>query len=643
MIVARPKLDAIEPVNLDDFKKGIIVPRADFERWLQVHDWTYHQLSRNEFPTFTFVNYFTEKFKRQKRFKDLSEFQLACICNDPGLWVPAFLREPEDPDHLDPYTLWPYQLESMRHVGPTLHKCGAEVGKTREIIAWTMWKVFTVPGGTGLTGAPQLTHLEEIVDGKLEQLEFNEDLKPSLIKHKKVPHNMMLWASGFKEYFRPAGHDGEAFRGVHVRTYGVLDEAAKLDQVKQWSEFFRALKPGCVPKFYSVPDGRRDTEFYRISKLAEGADKAEASAALKAAAKHLQAVKPRLFVWPKTMMPPPYWTPERKAKYIDDFGGEDSPGYQHNIMAQDGDPENPVFPWSQFQYVVKEVPEYRCLKILVDQKNNEVIVRGYKFGISGYNGGPVPEPVTLIDTTFTLKDGRSGFFEYDLVSSSGGGFKMTESEFQKLLKSFFVQIPGLNRIGGDFGFSQDPTELVVKSIVGKTKTIVARLQMKHVTYDMQCQAFDALDDIYCLPNTISGGTDLGNAGSAVMHDLCGLPQYSHKDYGDRIKGFQFEGTTENLDEDGEKILDAKNNEPVKITLKELSTDHMTRRVQRMTSVYPPDPDIITFYTGHTSKAGKHRIYSKTNDHIIDADRAETLADILGVEVEDEFASGSRLR
>jgi hypothetical protein len=268
--------------------------------------------------------------------------------------VPYFLREPEDPDHLDSYSLWEWQLESIRHVGPTFHKCGAEVGKTREIIAWSLWKAFNVPNGSGLTGAPQQTHLDEIIEAKLEQLEFNPDLEPSLIKHKKVPHHSMKWASGFKEHYRPAGHDGEAFRSLHVRTYGIMDEVAKLGEKKQWSEFFRALKPGCVPKFYTVPDGRRDTESYRLSKLAEGTDKAEQSEAIRTASKYVQSLKYRLFVWPKTIMPPPYWTPERKSKYIDDFGGEDSPGYQHNIMAQDGDPENPVFPWSQFQYVVKE-------------------------------------------------------------------------------------------------------------------------------------------------------------------------------------------------------------------------------------------------------------------------------------------------
>jgi hypothetical protein len=38
-----------------------------------------------------------------------------------------------------------------------------------------------------------------------------------------------------------------------------------------------------------------------------------------------------------------------------------------------------------------------------------------------------------------------------------------------------------------------------------------------------------------------------------------------------------------------------------------------------------------------SNAGKHRIYKKKDDHLIDADRAETLAEIFSMEKEDFFA------
>ena len=45
--------------------------------------------------------------------------------------------------------------------------------------------------------------------------------------------------------------------------------------------------------------------------------------------------------------------------------------------------------------------------------------------------------------------------------------------------------------------------------------MVARLYMKHVTYDQQCQAVDAMDDVYGPMEALTWGTDFGNAGSAV--------------------------------------------------------------------------------------------------------------------------------
>src|SRR5690606_41561870 len=60
-------------------------------------------------------------------------------------------------------------------------------------------------------------------------------------------------------YYRPGGHDGEAFRGVHVNAFGFFDEAAKVKNAVIFSEFWRALKPGCRSRVYSVPDGDRST------------------------------------------------------------------------------------------------------------------------------------------------------------------------------------------------------------------------------------------------------------------------------------------------------------------------------------------------------------------------------------------------
>jgi hypothetical protein len=675
-----PVIEEVEPVRLSELKKGIRVPHYIWELWLETWDWTWHQLARNEFPA---------------PFTALDEFQLACICADPVLWARFFLREPDDPDHKDPYSLWWYQEESLRFGGHTVHKCGAEVGKTREIVAYTLHKSFTVRNGSGLVGAPQQTHLDEIIEATTEQLEFNEDLAPSLIKHKKHPHHAFYWANRFKTYFRPSGHDGEAYRGVHVRTYAIKDEAAKDKNKKQWSEFWRAMKPGCTAKIYTVPDGDRSCEFYRVGQRAlrpetqmgsieereAGSARARATLlkvlfesqrqrllgnksislpsfediygapvakaeedgespsdleSMKGASSHVQDIRFTLYHWPKTIMPEPFWSKQRKAFYVDLYGGEDSPEYKHNVHGEDGDPEYSVFPWEQLKPCVKDIPEYRALKVLVDSGNNEVIVTGYKCEIVPGDNGPVPRAVTILDEVHQ----KRGFFDYEIEPDGS----MSDSQFRRMIKGFFSSVPGLKRGGADFGFAGDPTEILIKNIIGKRKRIVARLNLKHVTYDQQCQALDALDDVFGPQESISWGTDFGNAGSAVAHDLQGLPQYAHKNYDDRLKGFQFESTTDNVDTDGNPVIDSKDGKPVKITLKELATDHMTKYIQRLNIEYPADPDIAFAYPNHTvSNAGKHRIYKKKDDHLIDADRAETLAEILGVETSEGFACGSQLR
>ena len=118
-------IDAVEPIRLRDLKKDILIPRLDFELWMAKLYWTFHQLARGEFPAFMFSNYYAQRVSLQSPFESLDVFQLACICNDPALWVPAFLREPEDPDHEDPYSLWEYQQESIRYTGHTVHYCGS--------------------------------------------------------------------------------------------------------------------------------------------------------------------------------------------------------------------------------------------------------------------------------------------------------------------------------------------------------------------------------------------------------------------------------------------------------------------------------------------------------------------------------------
>lgn len=576
--VIEPIMEPIE--SLDELKKGIRVPEAEFEAWLKRYDWTWQQLARNEFPV---------------PFDSFAEFQLACICSDPLLWCQAFLREPEDPDNKDPYNFFDFQVTSLRNTGDTLHSCASEVGKTREIVAKCLYRMFNGQNGSGLIGAPQQTHLSEIIDAMLDQFYWNKELGRALIKHEKSPHHLFRMR-GFKLYFRPAGHDGEAFRNVHVKTFAVMEEAAKLKNRKQWSEFFRAMKPACALNIYSVPDGDRSCEFFRLAQEARG-ESARSTDELDEEESLLDDRFLSLYQFSKEEMPPPYWTDKRRRKYIKQFGGETAPEYVHNILGVDGDPENPVFPWYHFSKLLKDIPAYRCLKVVVNEAEGTVSLYGTK--ISG-------------EKEDVLTDRRENLSDFDLVS---------------VIKSFFSPMHGVLCGGADFAYSPDPTEIIVKLIMGKVHTVIARLHLESVTYDQQDSAINALDDIYDGGKHIMGwGLDLGSAGSAVYHNL--MAKYPDKKFDDRATGYMFESAFEAVDEEGNVIM--QKGQVLKKPAKELATDFLTKKMQRQELEYPFDPDITLYYPNHTSRAGSNgrRIYKGKDDHIIDADRALTLRALL---------------
>ena len=185
---------------------------------------------------------------------------------------------------------------------------------------------------------------------------------------------------------RTCGFDGTAIRGVHAKTFCIMDEAPKVKNDAVFKEFWGRGEPGAVFKLYGMPDGDRSCVFYKLTAKAEGklrADEEEPSGKLP---------EFRLFKWAKHLQPFPYWSDQRRREYIDRFGGEDSPGYRQGVLGEWGDPENSVFPWFQFQRLLKVIPEYRCLKILVDDACNEVSVYGSELGREATGAEARPEP-----------------------------------------------------------------------------------------------------------------------------------------------------------------------------------------------------------------------------------------------------------
>lgn len=605
--------------QLEQIEERCVVDRHDFRWWLEQKGWSVRQLDNGDIGI------------------TLDQAQILYVMEDPVLWCRAFLT---DPDTGQPYEFFGYQKPSVRAWDQdVIHQDGAEVGKTREIIALILWGMCTSFGMSIrrpeiLVGAPQQTHLDEIIMAMEEHLGVEEDhrgAKPIIGNHwqkpKKTPHYLARFRTPTgpgRVYFRPGGHDGEAFRGIHVNAMALFDEAAKAKHNVIWSEFFRAMKPGCKFRGYSVPDGDRQTRFYEMTQQAR------------------ENLRPdeegmRLFHWAKNIMPEPFWSEERRRHFIDLYGGEDSPGYQRNVLGLHGQQENPVFPWPIMEPNIRDVPEYRCLRLVENTAEHSVHVEAYRLELDQVDGKKHPTRKRLCDRHDSLNGWRSR--DRDLI----------RDVVSRLLREFFT-FPGqgLYWLGADLGQSNDPTEIRIWQELGTELRCVVRIHGRHISYDVQCELIYCLDEIF--NHEPHGGIDLGSAGAAVMNMLMNQEEFEDAHFEERLTGFNFGGWLDAVDETGEVLMQTDQStgkeKAERQPAKHLATELLLQRFQRAGFAMPYDPDTIQDYSNHTAREGtRFPIYAKRDDHIIDADRLAMLRRAFDEDAAapDVFASGAETR
>lgn len=525
---------------------------------------------------------------KDKYNQNKDNIDLYIICSNPVLWCQHFLVEPRNPKKK--WQFWDYQIDSIQHEGHTIHKCGAEVGKTREIIAYGLWQCFTTNYGTALITAPLNVFIDEIYSSMMMQIYNNKHLSKG-ISTKKAPYKKILFPNGFQLDFRPAGYNGTQLRGVHATSFAIIDEAARIVNKECWNEFWRALEPSCVVKLYSVPDGSRISEFYKLTSSLETSKDSLLAAKQDNIVDETPEIDFRLFKWSKSQMPPPFWTEERKRFYIKLFGSELASGYRRNIHGEDGDPEDAIFPWDMWSRLLGNIPEYRCLKITLDAKRSKV---------------------------------SAILFRYDddkQVLLSHREYKESEFNLQNVIKKSFVPVPGLKIAGCDLGHSSDPSEFIISSIRNK-HIVVARLHMMGITYDMQVEAIKTLDELYTSKGgDCMWGIDYGNAGASVIHML----QAKGEKWRTKVMGYKFNENLQVKDDKGRILYDAKIGKPVTRQTKELATDELIRLMQNQGAQYPYDEDMIMQFSNHSGhKTDRGMSYNKGNDHIIDACRCGIL-------------------
>ena len=597
----------------------------EFEAWLGGRGWAWQALDRGDYGI------------------TLEQALVLFVFEDPVRWCETYLIEPRTGE---PWKFFDYQRESLRAFAQdVVHQDGAEVGKTREIMCLVLWAPCTAMGFTVrrpwiLCGAPQQTHLDEIILAVEEQVGAQDDgsARGSMLSHfwlkpKRTPHVMHRFATvplGEEEqsgiarvYYRPAGHDGEAFRGVHVNGMLLMDEAAKLKRAVQWTEFWRAGMPGCRKRIYSVPDGDRASGFFALTQQA---------------VPNLPADEEgwRLYHWPKSLMPAPFWSEAREREFVRLYGGRQTPGYVRNVLGDHGDAESPVWGWGLVLPNVQDVPEFRILKLGADRARDALAISVKRVELQIAAGKKIGVEHWLEDTSIALEPfiGRDDEARREAVRA------LLREHLQGASSGAFWA-------GADLGESNDPTEIIISEQIGPKWRDRLRVSVTGLPYHAQRELIFCLQELFgWLPHW---GVDLGAAGTAVVKDLQNTDRFEAARFDETMTGFQFSNALDCIDENGEALRDQRREEEdqiVRAPAKHWATQCISQRLQAVGYEMAYDTETLNWMTNHTAREGaKWPIYAKTNDHAIDARRMQMLRRLYddANSTVDVFSSGTYLR
>jgi len=573
---------------------------------------------------------------------DIDSLQWWLINADPVLWVETNLvNKPEDGGGL--WQLFPYQKPSLRFRGHTVHQDGAEVGKSREIVGLLLWSCLAIERGSVLVGSALDGDLDEIWEEVEWQLSANPFLRRSLRNSTTKPYRRLTWRNGLRVLFRPAGHDGRAYRGIHVRGFLLHDEAAKVVNPRSWAEFWRAAKPGCEIRIYSVPTGDRECTFQRIADNAFPAEsivfpdaprvlieqllRSESGGIpeeVRALARDLGGRVWVKFHWPKTIMPAPFWCEERRQEFIGFYGGPDEPGYVHNVLGLPGDPEYSVFPERLLKPALTWIPDYLSLSFRWDSRAGQLDAQSRRLNPSYPWGEERELPPDEDEAEEEQEVEEIGLQPYltvlqDTLDLSGWDHWNAERRTQAItdLARFFVRpIPGDLTAGVDVG-SATVTEILFQRRNGLADTVVLRLHLTGWNWFAQRDFILALDAI--LRPAGGWGFDATGVGRVLVDLLA-------PELGDRLSGYVFNRATPAIDPTtGEVQLDPNTGREVLLSYKELGTQLIERRLHGRGLELPFDPEVRHLLANHTySQSGDTRRYSKVNDHLVDALRVAEL-------------------
>jgi hypothetical protein len=468
-----------------------------------------------------------------------------------------------------PWELFPVQAEMAALRGNLIFQCGAEIGKTRDIVLGTLWEI-DLGGANDLIAADSDITLDGIAQELDFQISRNARIGGGLLESRVKPLRRWEFANGSRLEMRLCGHDGRQFRGGHFGPTIRVDEGAKWKNPQQFTELWRAGSPGTSFRVYSTPDGDYSSPFFELCDRAEPINREKGS---KPASATKTGPKFRKFVVTKKDLPAPFWTEERAAKFREMYGGEKSPGWASNVLGEWGEPSYSVFPITMLEPCLKYLPRYRVVAAEIDRTAGRVSFRAARLS---------PEAETLEGERREdlLADDRASFFEPRALANR--------------IAEFFPSLADLTDpvlyCGADLGSATDPSEFLFARVVGGSWSTLFRLHLVRSSWQEQAEIVARLD--HASGHRVRYGFDAGSAGSALISFLteseafracpvCRAPVF----FSERLRGFGFGEKVDETDEDGNPVLnqdrlDAGGNAAAfRLSNKEFSTRVLERKMQ----------------------------------------------------------------
>jgi len=270
---------------------------------------------------------------------------------------------------------------------------------------------------------------------------------------------------------------------------------------KAWDGMYQCLNTGGICRVYSTPNGMRDTAYYRI----------------------MESKLWTHFHWPSWIAPD--WTKDREKELLDFYGGKDTPGWQHEVAGEHGKPSYGAFDTEHVIRAMVKIGDYRKRTITgedIKDCEDEEAIR------------------TRIETILRL----------------GSATQRPQGSQRGILGTACYWL------GGDLGYTSDPTELLLleEDPETETLTLILRIHAEHVAYPVISEIIALIDRLYS-PQGI--GVDRGGNGMSVVQELLGLDKYKDLYLNGRLVGYDFGGSI--------AVGEDKTGKPIKKRIKE----HMT--------------------------------------------------------------------